>query len=316
MKRACLMTLAVLSGLAACSAAAASAGFQKVRAHVYYIEYKSAGHNTGIIVTPEGVLLVDPPPEAEITGFLAAMKTVTSRPVRWAVSTDYTQANAAGFNTLVKQGAAIIFGKGLDRLAASVPAADPAQTPAARPNPRILFGRQMQLYPATLEIRILALKGRARTAGDVVVFFPAEKALLIGGFFTPSSFPVIDAAYGEGTAPGWIDALKQVIDFVPLLKSAMPQSKQESTQPAKTSEPDKSPDETVAVITAQGIPTTLQNMKEVLAAAQRLRTQATRAVASGRNRDDFCRTLQPEAFGGFGNLESFAGQLFDDLSKK
>jgi hypothetical protein len=75
-----------------------------------------------------------------------------------------------------RQGAMIIMGKELDRLSGSAPLADPTQPVAPRPQPRFLVSRQLQLYPANVEIRILALKGKARTAGDVIVYYPAEKA--------------------------------------------------------------------------------------------------------------------------------------------
>jgi glyoxylase-like metal-dependent hydrolase (beta-lactamase superfamily II) len=318
MKPAGLTALAILLGMTVCPAVSMAAGFQKIAPHVFYLESKSTGHNTGLIVTPDGVLLVDPPPESEIAGFLTAMKGVTPRPVRWAVSTDYAQANSSAFNGLLKQGASVLLGKDLDRLAASIPPADPGQPPSARPTPRILFGRQLQIYPGAIEIRMLALKGKARTAGDVVVYFPSEKVLFVGGFFVPSGFPLIDSSPGEGTALGWIDALKQVIEFAPILKSAMPQPKQEpgQTPPVKPAEPEKSPEELMVVVTAQGVPTNLQDMKDVYAVAQKLKVLAARAVSAVRSREEFLKTLTAETFSGFGNLESFAGQLFEDLSRK
>lgn len=318
MKLAGLTVLATALVLAAYPGSASAAGFQKVSPHAFFLESKATGRNTGLIVTQEGVLLIDPPPEAEITGILAAMKAVTPRTVRWVLSTDYAQANSAGFGALLKQGASILLGRELDRLAASAPPADPGQSPAARPNPRVLFGRQMQLYPGTVEIRMLEVKGKARTAGDVVAYLPSEKVLFVGGFYVPSGFPVIDPSPGEGSALGWIDGLKQVIEFAPILKSAMPPPKPDPNQPppTKAAEPEKSAEELLVVITAQGAPTNLQDMKDVLAAAQKLKTSATRAVATGRSRDEFLKSLQIEAFSNLRNLEPFAGQLFDDLSKK
>jgi glyoxylase-like metal-dependent hydrolase (beta-lactamase superfamily II) len=319
MKKSAGIILAIAFAVVGCSAVSVAAGFQKVSSHAFYFESKSSGLNTGIIVTPDGVLLIDPPSESEIAGFLTSMKTVTSRSVRWVLSTDYSRANSAVLNLLVKQGATILLGRDLDRLAASMPAADPAQPPSPRPIPRMLFSRQLQLNPGSMEIRILALKAKAHTAGDVIAYLPAEKVLFVGGFFVPSGFPEIDFQLGEGTAAGWMDALKQVIDFAPALKSAMPQSKQEpqtQSPPAKGGEPEKSPEETMVVITGQGTPTNLQDLKDVLVAAQKLKTQTARAVAAGRDRDEFVRSLETETFGGFQNFYLFASQLFDDLSKK
>jgi glyoxylase-like metal-dependent hydrolase (beta-lactamase superfamily II) len=311
-----MLAIAILLMAGTSELRSAPAGFQKVSPHFFYLTSKSGAANTGAVITTEGVLLIDPPPEPEVPAMLNALKSLTTRPVRWVVNTDYQKAGTGGWATFLKQGAAVIDSKELDRLAsaASVPDPDQPAAPAPiRPNPRFLFGQQMRLWPANIEIRILAVKSKARTAGDVVVFLPSEKVLATGDLFSASSFPIIDSGAGEGSARGWIDGLKQVIDFVPLLKSAMPQPKQEIPVPP---EPEKTLEELVAVIPGHGEAANLQQMKSLLTAAQKLRTEAHRAVTAGRTRDEFVKSLALDIFGEFGNLEAFAGQLFDDLSRK
>ncbi len=307
------VTITVLSLVLCAKVQPEPAGFRKVSPHFFYLQSK-AGANTGAVITTEGVLLVDPPPEAEIPAMMNALKALTSRPVRWAITTDYMLSASGGLSALQKQGAAIICSKELDRLAAAAPVSNSGPTDAlARPNPRFLFDQQLHLWPANFEIRILAVKSKARTAGDVVVFLPSEKVLATGDFFLTSGFPAIDTGAGEGSACGWVDGLKQVIDAVPLLKSAMPQPKPEVPVPPEL---EKTLEEQVAVIPGHGEPANLQLMKDLLAVAQKLRNDATRAVKAGRARDEFMRSLTPEVFGAYGNLEAFAGQLFDDLAKK
>lgn len=318
MKKAALLMVASAVVLSAANSAStrAATGFRKVTEHFYYLESKTGAANIGAVITGEGVLLIDPPPEPEIPAMMNALKAATSRAVRWVVSTDYQQAQTGGVATFLKQGAAIIGSKELDRLAASIVIAYPSQTVPqiqARPSPRFLFSGQLHLFPTGIEVRILAVKSKARTAGDVVVFLPSEKVLEVGDFFTPGSFPVIDSVPGEGSAAGWIDGLKQVIESVPLLKSAMPQPKRE---PAVPPEPEKTPEEMVAVIPGHGEPSNLQQMKALLTAALKLRAEVTRVIAAGRTREEFVRSLGREIFGDYANLEAFAGQLFDELAKK
>lgn len=302
--------------LAASPAPGTAARFQKVSAHFYYLQAKEGATNTGAVITGEGVLLIDPPPETEIPALLGSLKAVTGHAVRWVVNTDYQRAQTSGTATLLKQGAAVIGSNELERLASSIVIAYPGQTISpvpARPYPRFLFGGQLHLFPAGIEVRIVAVKSKARTAGDVFVFLPTERILEVGELFTPASFPVIDSVPGEGTASGWIDGLKQVIESVPLLKSAMPQPRQE---PPALPEQEKTLEETVTVIPGHGAPANLQQMKNLLVAAQKLRAQATKAIAAGRTREEFVKSLAPDAFDEYGNLEMFAGQLFDDLSRK
>jgi glyoxylase-like metal-dependent hydrolase (beta-lactamase superfamily II) len=312
---ACLL-MVILSPALCSDGRAEPAGFQKVSPHFFYLQSRSGGANIGAVITTEGVLLIDPPPEAEVPAMMNALKALTTRPVRWVVTTDYQQAGSTGLGVLLKQGAAIVGSKELDRLAGAAANFNPNQADApaqVRQNPRFLFGQQLRLWPANIEIRILAVRSKARTAGDVVVFLPSEKVLATGDFFSASGFPTIDTGAGEGSARGWIDGLKQVIDAVPLLKSAMPQPKTETPVPP---EPEKTLEEQVAIVPGHGEPANLQQMKELLAAAQKLRTEANRAVKAGRTQDDFIKSLPADVFGAYGNLEAFAARLFDDLSRK
>jgi cyclase len=309
---------AVLGLAVAPDGGAVPAGFQKVSPHFYYLESRSGAANTCALITTEGVVLIDPPPEGEIPALMNALKILTARSVRWVVNTDYQQAASGGSSAFARLGAAVIGSKELDRLAGATPPATDlspaAPGPASRPNPRLSFGQQLHLWPAGIEVRILAVKPRARTAGDVIVYVPAEKVLATGDFFAAGKFPVIDNVAGEGTARGWIEGLKQVIDFVPLLKSAMPQQKTEPT--AAGPEPEKSPEELMLVIPGHGPASNMQQLKGLWTAAQKLRLEANRAVTAGRTREDYVKSLPPDVFGDIGNLESFAAQLFDDLAKK
>jgi glyoxylase-like metal-dependent hydrolase (beta-lactamase superfamily II) len=231
------------------------------------------------------------------------------------VHTDYQQARQGGTAALLKLGAAFVCSRELDRLA-SAPGAppDPAAPPLpARPNPRFVFDRQLHLFPGGIEVRISAIGGKARTAGDVFLYVPSEKVLVLGDYITPGSFPLIDSGPGEGTATGWIDGLRQVVDSVPLLKSAMPQPKPD---PAAPPVPEKTLEELVFVIPGHGAPSDLKQLKDLLASAIRLRAEASRAVGAGRAREDFLRTLSGEAYKELGNVEPFAAALFDDLSRK
>ena len=312
--RATFLTMLLLS--AGAIPAAAADGFKKVTDHVYTLAYGTEIANTGAVVTQEGVLLINPPPEAQVAQMLADLKAITAKPVRWIVSTDYQQARSGGVDSFVRQGSDIIASNELDRLAAhafGAPLDSVFFQASPRPSPRFLFERQLNLFPDGLEIRILAVRHKARTAGDVVVFLPAEKVLEVGDLFTPWSLPVIDSGPGEGSALGWIDGLRQVIESVPLLKSAMPQPKPDPKLPP---EPEKTLEESVIVIPGHGTTADLKQMKDLLSIAQKLRGLASRAVAAGRAREEFTGSLPADVFGSYGNLEPFAGQLYDELSGK
>ena len=313
MKNAALGIVAIWLALAAADSAPreAAARFRKLSPHFYYLQSGVESPNTGAVVTEDGVLLIDPPPEAESAATLDALRAVTSRPVRWVVITDFQKAGGAA--AIAKQGAAMIDSRELDRLATAAAVSDPNRVAPSIPASRFVFGSQLHLFPADVEIRLMAVKGKARTAGDLVVFLPSEKILAVGDLYTPGSYPAIDNGRGEGTALGWIDGLKEVIESVPLLKSAMPQPKPD---PAAVPEPEKTLEELVIVVPGRGKPSDLLQMKNLLASAQKLRMDAARAVAIGRSSESFVNSLSVTSFGEYINYEAFAALLYEELSKK
>jgi glyoxylase-like metal-dependent hydrolase (beta-lactamase superfamily II) len=240
------------------------------------------------------------------------------------VHTDYLMERSGGATALLAQGAALLASRELRLLASALPAMDAKDPPPERaargagvdesrqdPGPRISFTRQMRLFPDNLEIRIIAVQHKARTSGDILVFIPAEKVLITGDLFAIGSFPDIDTENGGGSALGWIDGLKQAIDAVPLLKSAMPPPK---PNPNKPPPEEKTLEEQVAVIPGHGGRSNLQDMKDRLEIAVKLRNEMSKAVGSGRSRES---TLNSSALGAarsLRNFEAFAARLFDDLS--
>jgi glyoxylase-like metal-dependent hydrolase (beta-lactamase superfamily II) len=294
---------------------AAPPRFEKVSDHVYFLQPKGDGANVAAVSAEGGLLLVNPPAEPDLQPVLEALKRIAARPVRWVVDTDYLLEWSGGGAMLLGQGAALLASSDLRRLASAAPeqAGKSAGVEEARAEagPRISFTRQMRLFPDNLEIRIIAVQHKAVTAGDVMVFIPAEKVLITGQLFVSGRFPEIDRTGGEGSALGWIDGLKQAIDTVPLLKSAMPQPKPD---PSKPPPEEKTLEELVTVIPGRGQRSNLQEMKDLLEAALKLRSELARAIGAGRSCES---TLSSSALGAvrsLGNFESFAALLFDDLA--
>jgi glyoxylase-like metal-dependent hydrolase (beta-lactamase superfamily II) len=317
MKKAGCVTILLWSLLAAFALQAAPLRFEKVSDHVYYLQPGPDAANVTAVSAEGGILLVNPPADPGLPPVLEALKRVANRPVRWVVNTDYLLERSGGGAILQGQGAALIASSDLRRLASALPeqmgkdaVAEEARTDAG---PRISFTRQMHLFPDNLEIRIIAVQHQAETAGDVVVFVPSERVLITGQLFVSGMFPEIDQAGGEGSALGWIDGLKQTIDAVPLLKSAMPQPKPDPNKPPPE---EKTLAEQVTVIPGRGQRSDLREMKDLLEAALRLRNELARAIGSGRSREGAVSSSALGAVRSLGNFESFATRLFDELAAK
>lgn len=295
--------------------------FEKVSEHCYYFQSQGESANVAAIVSDDGVLLVNPPGDPD-TAALDAFKKLTTRPVRWVVSTDYRFARSRGAERFIEQGALALRSKQINDLVSTAPASEPAPAGASQQDKksgkpadsasaaRLVFGHQMRVFPGGVEVRIIAVQHKAHTGGDVVVFVPAEKVLIVGDLYVAGKYPEIDVAPGDGSALGWLDGMKQVIDAVPLLKAAIPQKTE--VKPGE----EKSLEESVTVISARGARSNLQEMKDLLDAAQKLRGEITKAVSGGRDIESFLSSPAASPFRSYENFDPFARQLFDALSQK
>ena len=288
--------------------------FEKVSPHCYFLSGGTGSPNVAAIVAEDGILVANPPAEPELSTVIEALKKINPRPIRWFVCTDHARVAAGGALALSKQGALMIASAGFRKAAASAARGEEkAASTEASPDPSLAFVRQTRVFADNLEIRIQAPEGEWHPGGDVVVFVPAEKVLIVGDLYSPGSFPDFNHETGRTSAAAWLEALRQVIDIVPLLKSAMPAPKPE---PEKPEEEPKTLEELTIVLPVIGPTSNLQEMKDLLASGQKVRTDVTRAVTQKRNRETFLDLPMFGPYRGLINLDSFATRLFDELKAR
>jgi hypothetical protein len=293
---------------------------EKVSAHCYRLPTSKAGENAAAVVTEDGILMVNPPPKALLSTVLESLQTITPQTVRWVVFTSPRSLSDSGAALLAERGALFVSSVRLHKMLQPSSGAPPGPSGASGRSPEregsaskddfgwILFDRRMRLFPSSVEIRIFALSKSARTGEDIVLFLPEEKVLLVGDLFTAGRFPDIDTDSG-GDAAGWIDGLQEVIGAVPLLKPAIPQVK-----PAAKTEQEKPLEESVRVVSASGNVSSLKDMKDLLEASQKLRSDVSRAARAGRTCDGFLASPASSPYRAFANLEAYARQLFRAVS--
>ena len=299
----------------------AERGFEPVSDHCYYLQLEESGENVAVIATEAGVLMINPPQEPGLSLAVSALKRITSQPVRWVVFTDHHFANDGNARFFAEQNSILLASSRLwsysNRIIIKTEPADDMSPKPVMINdnlsawasfPEIIFDRQMRLFPSDLEIRIWGVQPKARTGGDVVVYVPDEKVLFVGDLFEAERFPEIDTA-SEGSALGWIEGLRQVIQSVPLLKSAIPEEKPDEEEP----EEEKTLEELVTVLSTRGEAANLQNMKDLLEISQKLKNDISKAVKSGRTRDSFLSSSVSTPYRSYGNLSSFSSRLFEEL---
>jgi glyoxylase-like metal-dependent hydrolase (beta-lactamase superfamily II) len=300
--------------------------FEKVSDHYYHRSTPDGGPNVGALVTDDGILLVDPPGETAVPAMLDALRRVSARPIRWIASTGAAADDRTGIAYFQARDALLLTVRDAKR------GGPPPAAAGEKPAWRAAFGRQMHLFPGGVEVRLLAVE-KAHTAADLVLLLPGERVLQVGPLFTPHSFPEIDVAAG-GTAVGWLEGVRQVIDGVPLLRSAMPAAKTagppgkapsppptKAAAAAKSAAPPKPPEERpleelVVVIPGRGPLANLADLKELAETAQRLRGEIARGISSGRNRDAFLAAIAVPPYRDYREHDAFAARLFDELARK
>jgi cyclase len=207
-----------------------------VRGNVYMIG--GAGANIAMLVTDEGVLLVDAGVEAAADKVITEYKKMTPRQLRWIIDTsvdlDNTGGNekvsksipaaqpavvagglaaapggaavAAGFNGA---GAGIMaFENTLNRM--SAPTGQAASRPTdAWPTDTFFTARKNIYYGEPIELHHVPA---AHTDGDIMVFFRRSDVIASGDLYSTDRFPFVDAEKG-GSVNGIIDGLNRLVSM-------------------------------------------------------------------------------------------------------
>ena len=169
---------------------------------MYVIHNEVVPGNVTVLVTDEGVLLVDDKYEANYEGIVELVASVTDQPVRYVVNTHHHGDHAGSNAAFQAAGAQIVASeKARENMVETGAAGLPAFT--TEDHARIhLGGRMIDLFQF----------GRAHTDGDVVVYFPQYQVLSAGDLFTyGNATPLLIDYSGGGSARDWTRTLDDVL---------------------------------------------------------------------------------------------------------
>jgi glyoxylase-like metal-dependent hydrolase (beta-lactamase superfamily II) len=188
-----------------------------------------AGGNITVQAGKDGVLVVDTGLANMSDKVLAAIKTISTGPIRYIINTHYhadhtggnakirlagstiTGGNVAGDIKDAAEGAAILSHNNvLNRM--SAPTGTAAPSPEAGWPTSTFLSDQKKLYFNGEGIDILH-QPAAHTDGDSIVFFRRSDVISTGDIFTTTNYPIIDLAAG-GSIQGTIDALQKIVDLI------------------------------------------------------------------------------------------------------
>jgi cyclase len=189
-----------------------------------------AGGNIGVQVGDDGVVVVDAGTAARADAVVAAIKKLTSRPIRYIIDTSADPDHVGGNEALSKAGQTLFTAPGsigvtgnflggvasilsaqqvLERMSAPSGKASPFPV-GAWPTETFDFPRKY-MYLNGEGIEVLH-QPAAHTDGDVLIFFRRSDVVVAGDILDLTHFPVIDVARG-GTINGEIAALQRIVDL-------------------------------------------------------------------------------------------------------
>lgn len=200
----------VVTGLAASCTAFAQGGFgpqelaiTQVRDNIYMIRDAGSGNIT-VLVSDDGVLLVDSKFERDYDRYMELLRTITDKPVRYVINTHMHPDHTGGNARLEGIGADIIAtGNARRRLSASQPTGLPAITFDDRA--QIWFGgKLLELY----------YFGRGHTDGDLVILMPEEGIVFTGDLFAgyEPNIRLIDYN-GGGSLEEWPATIDKILEL-------------------------------------------------------------------------------------------------------
>jgi glyoxylase-like metal-dependent hydrolase (beta-lactamase superfamily II) len=170
----------------------------KVKEDLYMIE--GGGGNVAVYVTSEGVILVDDKYDQNHDDIVAQVKSVTSQPIKYILSTHY-HADHSGGNAKFLPTAEII---STANARANIVNHTQSNAPAGVAGARVTFTDESAVFLGGKEVRAKYF-GRGHTNGDAIIYFPALRTIHTGDMMAGAS-PLIDYP-GGGSVVEWTKTL-------------------------------------------------------------------------------------------------------------
>jgi glyoxylase-like metal-dependent hydrolase (beta-lactamase superfamily II) len=166
----------------------------KIKDDLYVIHNDFVPGNTTVMITNEGVLMVDDKFEIDANNVLAELKKITNQPVKYVINTHHHGDHSGGNVVLQKLGATAIAHE--NAMQHMLDGKQPGvATIGVSNHARIrLGGKEAEIF----------YFGRSHTNGDISVYFPEQRTLATGDMFAfGDATPELIDYGGGGSAKEW-----------------------------------------------------------------------------------------------------------------
>src|SRR6266436_1159872 len=175
----------------------------------------AAGGRIGVLAGPDGIFMVDAQYAQLTDKVVAAIRKISTEPIRFLVNTHVHGDHTAGNANFVKMGALPFAREELREELARPPAAPaggstaPARDPARLPVVTYGMGDPVKLRMNGEIVDLIPVRA-AHTGGDTMIRCEKADVIMIGDFYRNYGYPFIDTNNG-GTLKGALEALDSTI---------------------------------------------------------------------------------------------------------
>jgi cyclase len=179
----------------------------KVAGNFYYLE--GQGGNVGVLVGDDGVLMIDDQFAPLTQKLVAAVKTISKKPIKLLVNTHVHGDHVGGNENIGKMGVEIIAQDNVRaRMIKGVNGGPPAPAIAL---PVVTYGDAIALHFNGEDLEVAKLPP-AHTDGDSYIKLTKADVIHVGDVFRTVGYPIVDGGNG-GTVKGTLAALQKIIDM-------------------------------------------------------------------------------------------------------
>ena len=166
----------------------------KVRDDLFVIYNDLVPGNTTVLVTNQGLILVDNKFEIDFDNLMAEIKKISPQPIRYVINTHYHGDHSGGNAKMQAQSVQVV---------ASENARQKMVDANQSGQPNVTLEDSVRLFLGGKRVEVHHF-GRAHTDGDVVAFFPDHRVVAIGDMFTVGDGlpPLVDYP-GGGSTKQW-----------------------------------------------------------------------------------------------------------------
>ena len=165
------------------------------------------GGTIGVLTGTDGVLMVDSQFAPLSEKIAAAIRQISSGPIRFLINTHQHPDHTGGNANFAKMGATVL---SRDELRVRLAKGGTAGPPPPASLPLLTYHGGLTFHMNGEDVQLIPIPA-AHTDGDTMVYFPNANVIMVGDYYRSIQYPNIDRANG-GTLKGLLDAFETTIN--------------------------------------------------------------------------------------------------------